>query len=126
MTPDPIVLRETRRLLLGLFAVSAAVNLVFALLDKWDYTVLTGSLLGTVAATLNFFLLGLTVQRAAEQQDDPKNYAYRSYGLRMLLMMGLLVAGIALPFFNIWATLLPVLLTTPVIYLLRMIPARKE
>ena len=126
MKPDPTVLRETRRLFFGLLTVSAAINLLYALLGKWDYTVLTGAVLGTLAAVLNFFLLGLTVQKAAETQENPKKYAQLSYGLRMLLLMGLLVCGIVLPYFNTLATLLPVLLTTPVIYLLRAITARKE
>ena len=126
MKPDATVLRETRNLLIGLLIVSIIVNFIYVGLGKWDYTVLTGALLGTLAATVNFFLLGLTVQQATEHNNDPKKYAHRSYGLRMILMMGLLICGVLLPYFNVLATLLPVLFSTPLILLLRVLFMRKE
>ena len=126
MKPDSTVLRETRHLVIGLLIVSVITNFIFAGLGKWDYTVVTGALLGTLAATLNFFLLGLTVQQATEQTKNPKQYAHRTYAIRMLLMMGLLVCGILLPWFNAVATIVPVLMETPVILILKLVLGRKE
>ena len=60
--------RETLHIAAGTLAFSAVMNGVFALLGRWDLTVLWGTLLGGGFAVLNFFLLGLTVQKMAGDQ----------------------------------------------------------
>ena len=42
---------------------------VFLIIRQWDYTVLLGNLLGGGVAVLNFFLMGLTVQKATTQAE---------------------------------------------------------
>ena len=49
---------------LGVLGPSVVLQLVFFFLGKWDMTVFLGNLLGIVAGVLNFFLMGLTVQKA--------------------------------------------------------------
>ena len=61
--------RETLHIAAGTLAFSAVMNGVFALLGRWDLTVLWGTLLGGGFAVLNFFLLGLTVQKMAGTWD---------------------------------------------------------
>lgn len=120
MKPNAVVLRETRRLVIALLIIDALISGVFALLRRWDYTVVTGALLGTAAAALNFFLLGLTVQRAAEKSENPKRYAKLSYGLRMLLLAAILLCGILLPCFHTAAVLIPPLLQFPILLILNL------
>ncbi|MFQ9681202.1 MAG: hypothetical protein ACLRZH_14965 [Ruthenibacterium lactatiformans] len=47
--------RETLHIAAGTLAFSAVMNGVFALLGRWDLTVLWGTLLGGGFAVLNFF-----------------------------------------------------------------------
>ena len=55
----------TIRVAIGVAAFCLVMNVVFAVLGYWDYTVLTGSVLGGVYAVGNFLLMGLTVQKMA-------------------------------------------------------------
>lgn len=50
----------------GSAILTAVMIVVFALLRALDYTVLLGAALGYAAAVLNFFLMSLGVQKAAE------------------------------------------------------------
>ena len=47
--------RETLHIAMGVLCFSAVMNLVFALLGRWEPPVLWGSLLGGGFAILNFF-----------------------------------------------------------------------
>ena len=67
--------RETLHIAAGTLAFSAVMNGVFALLGRWDLTVLWGTLLGGGFAVLNFFLLGLTVQKMAGDPNEKKRQA---------------------------------------------------
>ena len=66
MKIQPAVRTETVRIAMGTAFFSLVMLLVFALLDRLDVTVVFGTLLGAGAAVLNFFLMALSVQRAAE------------------------------------------------------------
>ena len=61
-------------------------------------------------AVLNFFLMGLTVQKAVGQEErDAKNLMRGSQSLRMLMQLALCAIGAALPCFNLVAVLVPLL-----------------
>ena len=62
------ILDETRNVAVGTALLTAVMVLVFVLLKRFDGTVLAGAVVGWVAAVLDFFLLGITVQKAAELQ----------------------------------------------------------
>lgn len=90
--------------------LSGAMEVVFALVGKWDLAVLFGNLLGAFAAVLNFFLMGLTVQRAVMlNAEDAKKLVRRSQALRFLMMIAFGVVGGLVPFFNVFATVIPFL-----------------
>lgn len=63
------VKQETRKIAIGVFLLSALMLLVFAVIRQFDLTVLWGTLLGGGFAVLNFFLMALTVQHAADQMN---------------------------------------------------------
>lgn len=103
--------RETLHIAVGTLAFSAVMNGVFALLGRWDVTVLWGTLLGGGFAVFNFFLLGLSVQRLAAEQDEKKGRARMqfSYSLRMLATVLVGVVGVSAPCFSWVAVLLALL-----------------
>lgn len=100
---------ETLHIALGVLALSVVMEAVFFLISKWDMSVLWGNLLGGVYAVLNFFILGLTVQKVANDADPKrgKNLMQFSYSSRMFGTMIVVFLGFALPFLNWVAVLIP-------------------
>ena len=67
---DPVVIKETMRILIGSIVLGAIMNAVFLMLRCWNLPVLFGTLLGTAGAVLNFFLMAQTVSRSVTLQQD--------------------------------------------------------
>ncbi len=63
------VRKATCTILAGELLLTAVMLLVFTCLGRFDTTVLLGALLGASFAVLNFFLMGLSVQKAADQMN---------------------------------------------------------
>lgn len=63
------VRQETKKIAVGVMILSAVMLIVFAIIGRFDATVLWGTLLGGGYAVLNFFLMAMSVQHAAEQMD---------------------------------------------------------
>jgi len=101
--------KETCNITLGVVALSAVMQAVFFLIGKWDPTVLWGNLLGGGYAILNFFILGLTVQKVAADADEKrgKNLMQFSYSTRMFFTMVVVFLGISVPLFNWIAVFAP-------------------
>lgn len=91
--------RETLHIAMGTLVFSIAMNLIFALLKRWDLSVLWGSLLGGGFAVANFFALGLTVQKMAADPNEKRGKLTMqlSYTLRMLFTLFIVVLAIKLP-----------------------------
>ena len=107
---DPIVLKETKYILLWELILSVLMQAVFLVIGAWDYTVLLGNLLSAITAVLNFFLLGISIQTALEKDEsDAKKTIKLSQSYRFLFLIAVLVAGAAIPCFNIWAVAIPML-----------------
>lgn len=105
---DPIVKRETGYIALLVFLLSLLMQAVYLIIGYWNYTVLLANLLSDVIAVGNFFLMGLSVQRATEQSEDASRNTVRlSQGLRFLLLFALLAVGVSLPCFDTVALLIP-------------------
>lgn len=107
---DPTVLKETGYIAALVFIFSLLLQSVFLIIGKWDYTVLTGNLLGFVAAVGNFFLMGLSVQSSlGKEEKDAKNLMKVSQSLRLLLVFVIALIGYLVPVFNTIAVLIPLL-----------------
>ena len=105
---DPVVINGTKYIGAWCLVFSVLMEAVFLLLTKWDYTVLLGNLLGALAATLNFFLMGLTVQGAlGKEEKDARNAIRTSQLYRNLLLVAVAVVGILAPCFHGVATIVP-------------------
>lgn len=115
---QPAVKKETKKVMLYTGAGVVLMWIVFAVLHgvmpdqvPFDYTVILGGMGGGIIAVLNFFLMGLTVQKAASCEDESAARARlrASYSQRMLLQMLWAVAAIAAPCFQFAAGLIPLL-----------------
>lgn len=129
---------DTLWLLIGELLVSLIVTGVYLIIRKFDYTVVTGALLGSLVTTLNFFILSVGINRAVnkyieERGDvemdeeeaeefarkhgmDVQNAMTKSYLFRMLLMVGSLFLALITGWFNVIATVVPLLTYRPVMY----------
>ena len=115
---QPAVKKETKRvvkitavgliLMWILFAV-----LHFAMPDKvpLDYTVFLGGIGGGAVAVLNFFLMGLAVQKAASASDEgtARMELKASYSQRFLMQILWVILAIVAPCFHFVAGIAPLL-----------------
>lgn len=115
---QPAVKKETKRvvgmtgigliLMWILFAV-----LHFAMPDKvpLDYTVFLGGIGGGAVAVLNFFLMGLAVQKAASASDEgtARMKLKASYSQRFLMQILWVILAIVAPCFHFVAGIAPLL-----------------
>lgn len=107
---DPTVLKETKYIGLFTFILSVLLQSVFLIIGKWDYTVLLGNLLGAIAATGNFFLMGLTVQESlTKEEKEAKNLIKLSQSGRLFMLFIIALIGYLLSVFNTLAVIIPYL-----------------
>ena len=105
---DATVMKSTRYITVVVLIGSLLMQAVFLIIGQWDYTVVLGNLLGAVTAVANFFFMALTVQRSLEMvPDDASKRVRTSHSLRMLMQLVICVIGGAVPCFNIFAVLIP-------------------
>ena len=105
---DPTVKRETLYIAAWTLLLTLLTEAVYLLLRRWDLTVLFGNLLGAAAAILNFFLMGLTVQKAVGREEkDAANLMRLSQAGRLLLLVLVGRAAALIPVFDLIATLIP-------------------
>ena len=106
---DTAVKKQTMYIALWVIALSVVMQLVFFLIGKWDMTVLFASLLIGAAGILNFFIMGLFVQKAVSlEQKEAKKTVQVSMVLRNVMMFAFLAVAVLLPVFNTWASVITV------------------
>ena len=118
--------KEILRIAIGTAICLAIMLTVFFLLSlfriaPFDYKVILSGFVGGMVAVLNFTLLCLTIQSAAQTQEKKAMKARMqvSYNLRLLLQAAWVVAACLIPCFNVVAAALPLLFPTVVIFLCR-------
>ncbi|WP_346026616.1 ATP synthase subunit I [Beduinella massiliensis] len=130
MKPQQAVVQETKHIALGTAVLCAIMLLIFLILGKFHWTVLTGALLGFTVAVGNFFALGLSVQKAAAKPDKAKQIMQLSYSMRMLVMALCVILAMATPAFHWVAAVLPLIFPRVTIGIMQIMgkykPARKE
>lgn len=105
---EPAVKKETAYIAGWSLLLSVVMELVFWAVGAMDVTVPLGNLLGVAASLLNFFLMGLTIQRAVGLEEKAASARMKlSQMLRMLMVLVLAVLGLALPCFHTIAVLVP-------------------
>lgn len=115
---QPAVKKETKRVVMITGAGLILMWILFAILhftmpDKvpFDYTVFLGGIGGGVIAVLNFFLMGLAVQKAASATDEgsARMKLKASYSQRFMMMILWVIAAIVAPCFQFVAGIAPLL-----------------
>ena len=107
---DAVVIKETKYILLWELVFSVLMQAIFLVIGEWDYTVLLGNILSASAAVLNFFLMGISIQKALEKdENDAKKTIKLSQSYRFLFLIVVLAVGVSIPCFNLWAVLIPIL-----------------
>ena len=133
-------------LALGEVLVALAVVGGFAIFDKFSYKVVTGAVIGGVVTVFNFLILSISVNRAidkfingrgTEEMSDEDAQAYvqkcgmsvqvamvRSYVLRIIFMIGVLAVAMISGWFSPLATVIPLLMYRPILYVVEFIKAK--
>lgn len=115
---QPAVKKETKNVAIYTGVGVILMWIVFGVLHMimpekvvFDLTVILGGIGGGLIAVLNFFLLGLTVQKvaAAEDEEIGRKLMKSSYSQRMMLQAVWMVVAIAAPCFQFVAGLVPLL-----------------
>ena len=115
---QPAVKKETKRVVMITGAGLILMWILFAILhytmpDKvpFDYTVILGGIGGGLIAVLNFFLMGLAVQKAASATDEgtARMKLKASYSQRFMMMILWVIAAIVAPCFQFVAGIAPLL-----------------
>lgn len=113
---QPAIKEETKKLAISVSVGVVLMILAFFILNRFmpekvpfDYTVVLAGVIGGFIAVLNFFLMGLTVQKvvATEEENSAKAQMKASYTQRMLMQMLWVVLAIVLPIFQMVAGILP-------------------
>ena len=115
---QPAVKKETKRVVMITGAGVILMWILFAILhftmpDKvpFDYTVILGGIGGGVIAVMNFFLMGLAVQKAASATDEgtARMKLKASYSQRFMMMILWVIVAIVAPCFQFVAGIAPLL-----------------
>lgn len=109
MKIDGTVKKETAYVAAAEAILIAIMLAVYLIISKFTLNVLFAALISGAVAVLNFFLMGLTVQKAVTVDDDSdRRKLIRASQLVRLLVMGVVVIVCAVfPKFDIFALFIP-------------------
>ena len=120
METRKIVLRETGIIAIGECMGVAVMLAIFALLGRFDCSVVLGGLIGGVLTILNFFLMAVNANNAADKavsQDikSGKSMLQLSYAARLAMIFVVLFACVKSGLCNVFAIVIPLLFVRPTI-----------
>ena len=118
MNSKKIVFKETGIVAAGVLICTAVMIGVFALLGKYDTSVLLGGAAGALLAVGNFFFMAVGITLAADKAEKQevnagKLLARNSYLIRLLVLAVLLFACAKSGVFNLFALVLPLIFVRP-------------
>jgi hypothetical protein len=138
---------DTLYLTIGEIVVSLLVVLVYIVLGKFNFTIASGVVLGSLVTVLNFLILSYSVNKALnkfialrgdKEMDEEEaekfakenslkvqNAVTKSYVLRTGLMMGALVLAFITKLFNPLATLIPLVMYKPLLYVTQFVKQKR-
>lgn len=120
--PQQSIVKETKRIAVGTVIMLVVMLAVYAVLGKFTVGALLGGLLGSAYAIFNFFMLGMTLQKAASMTDQQMAHmkVRSSYSTRMIGMLILAVVAFALPFVEGIPCLIALLFPRATIFVLQI------
>ena len=138
---------DTIYLAIGEIIVSLLVLLVYIAIGKFEWTVITGVILGSLATIANFIILSIALNKARDKFIDMRgdkelseeeaeafakansikvqNAVTKSYVFRTGLMMGSLVIAFITKWFNPIATLVPLAMYKPLLYVTQFVKQKR-
>ena len=120
--PQQGIVKETKRIAIGTVIMLIVMLVIYTILGKFTIGVLLGGLLGSAYAIFNFFMLGMTLQKAASMTDQQMAHmkVRSSYSTRMVGMLVLAVLAFALPFVEGIPCLIALLFPRATIFVLQL------
>lgn len=120
MNTRKYILKQTAVVAAGQALGAAALCGVFALLGHFDRTVLLGSIVGSLVAIVNFFLMSMGVMMAADKAEAQdvkggKATIRLSFSGRLIFMAVILILFAKSGLCNVLALVLPLVLTRPIL-----------
>ena len=134
-------------LLIGEIIVSFGIVIAYVALGMYQWNILTGAILGSAVTVLNFLILSTQINKAIDKYMEligdkemseeeaaefakkhslkVQNAVTKSYALRTALMLGSLVIAFITGWFNPLATLIPLLMYKPLIYVIEFIKRKR-
>ncbi len=107
--------------------LSILMQAVFVFCRSWDYTVILGNLLSLFLSVINFYFMGITVQKAVTMNEaDARKLMKSSSSIRTAVMFLVLVIGVVLPVFNTIAVIIPVFFPRVAVSFRPLIKDKKE
>ena len=118
MDAKKIVWRETGIVAAGVLICTVVMVAVFALLSKFDTSVLLGGAVGALLSVGNFFFMAVCISLAADKAENQevnsgKLIVRNSYLIRLLVLAVLLFACAKSGIFNLFALVLPLTFVRP-------------
>ena len=114
------VLQQTAVIAIGEAVCVALMCAVYALIGKFDISVLLGGAVGLLVATGNFFALAVVATLASDKAEagDPlsgQKLMKSSYPIRLLAMAGVLILCAKSGAFDVIALALPLVFVRPIL-----------
>ncbi len=123
---DPTIKHMTSYIALATLIMSALMEAVFLIIGRWDLHVLFGNLLGAGVGILNFFLMGLGLQKALDKDEkDAKATVTFSHTMRFFLLALVLILAAVLDWFNLLAAVISLIMPTAAVYMSAMVSKKK-
>lgn len=138
---------DTLYLTIGEAIISLLVILIFTALGKFQWTVATGVFLGSIVTVCNFIILSVSLNKALDKFIDKRgdkemdeeeakafakanalkvqNAVTKSYVFRTALMIGSLVMAFITKWFNPIATLIPLAMYKPLLYVTQFVKQKR-
>ena len=115
-----LVFKETAVIAVGEAICVALMCLIYALIGKFNASVLLGGLVGLLLATGNFFFLAVIATLAADRAEAQdvvggQKLMKSSYPIRLLVLAGLLVLCAWSGVFDVIALVLPLAFVRPIL-----------
>ncbi len=98
--PQETVVRETKRIAIGVTCLLAVMLVVYAVIGRFSLGVVLGGVMGSVYGVFSFFMLGMTMQKALGDGDETMARARirSSYSMRMVGAVIVTVLAFVIPF----------------------------
>ena len=118
MDSKTIVWRETGIVAAGVLLCTGLMVGIFAMLGKFDISVVLGGLVGALLSVGNFFFMAIGISLAADKAENQEVNAGKllvrnSYLFRLLVLAVILIACAKSGVFNIFALALPLVFVRP-------------